>query len=97
MYQVTYFPIRLSIAAVVTDVLLNGNLVISGLQEVRVNYEMRILNITGVVRPRDISGNNMIDYDKIAKARISYGERGHMSEIQQSPYGQQLLNQIAPF
>ncbi|AQX18613.1 flagellar L-ring protein precursor FlgH [Bartonella sp. A1379B] len=89
--------IRLSIAAIVTDVLPNGNLVINGSQEVRVNNELRILNIVGLVRPRDISGNNMIDYDKIAEARISYGGRGRMSEIQQPPYGQQLLNQIAPF
>ncbi|AQX27733.1 MULTISPECIES: flagellar basal body L-ring protein FlgH [unclassified Bartonella] len=89
--------IRLSIAAIVTDVLPNGNLVINGSQEVRVNNELRVLNIAGLVRPRDISGNNMIDYDKIAEARISYGGHGRMSEIQQPPYGQQLLNQIAPF
>nr|WP_053943650.1 flagellar basal body L-ring protein FlgH [Bartonella ancashensis] len=89
--------ISLSVAAIVTNVLPNGNLVIRGSQEVRVNNELRILNVAGVVRPRDISGNNMIEYDKIAEARISYGGRGRLSEIQQPPYGQQLLNQIAPF
>jgi len=89
--------IRLSVAAIVSDVLPNGNLIIRGSQEVRVNYEMRVLNISGVVRPRDIAGNNTIDYDKIAEARISYGGRGRLSEIQQPPYGQQLLNHVAPF
>lgn len=89
--------IRLSVAAVVTNVLPNGNLIINGSQEVRVNYELRVLNIAGVVRPRDIAGNNTINYDKIAEARISYGGRGRMSEIQQPPYGQQFLNQVSPF
>jgi len=89
--------IRLSVAAIVSDILPNGNLIIRGSQEVRVNYEMRVLNISGVVRPRDIAGNNTIDYDKIAEARISYGGRGRLSEIQQPPYGQQLLNHVSPF
>ncbi|RCL03179.1 MAG: flagellar L-ring protein precursor FlgH [Candidatus Tokpelaia sp. JSC189] len=89
--------IRLSIAAVVTSILPNGNLVINGSQEVRVNYELRVLNIVGIVRPRDITGNNTINYDKIAEARISYGGRGRMSDIQQPPYGQQFLNRIWPF
>lgn len=89
--------IRLSVAAIVTKVLPNGNLLIQGSQEIRVNYELRVLNITGIVRPRDISGDNRIDYDKIAEARVSYGGRGRMSELQQTPYGQQFMNQVSPF
>jgi len=89
--------IRLSVAAIVSDVLPNGNLIINGSQEVRVNNELRVLNITGIVRPRDIAGNNTIAYDKIAEARISYGGRGRMSEVQQPPYGQQLFHHISPF
>jgi flagellar L-ring protein precursor FlgH len=89
--------IRLQVAAIVNDTLPNGNMIIRGSQEVRVNNELRVLNVVGVVRPRDISGNNTISYDKIAEARISYGGRGRLSEIQQPPYGQQILDQISPF
>lgn len=89
--------IHLSIAAIVKEVLPNGNLLIDGSQQVRVNYEMRILNIQGIVRPNDIAGNNTISYDKIAEARISYGGRGRASDVQDTPYGQQLLNHVAPF
>ena len=89
--------IQLSIAAVVTEVLPNGNLMISGSQEVRVNFELRVLNIAGIVRPRDISQDNTIAYDKIAEARISYGGRGRLTEVQQPGWGQQVYDIVAPF
>jgi hypothetical protein len=65
----------------------NGNLVISGSQEVRVNQELRILNVAGIVRPLDVDHNNTVAYDKIAEARVSYGGRGRLTEVQQPPYG----------
>jgi flagellar L-ring protein FlgH len=88
--------IQLSVAAVVTDVLPNGNLVVSGSQEVRVNYELRILNVGGIVRPRDISKDNAIPYNKIAEARISYGGRGREMEVQQPAVGQQIWDRYKP-
>lgn len=88
--------IQLSVAAVVTGVLPDGNLIVSGSQEVRVNYELRLLNVAGIVRPRDISKDNTIPYDKIAEARISYGGRGRSSEVQQPGWGQQLYDAVKP-
>lgn len=89
--------IDLSIAAVVVEELANGNLLIQGSQEVRVNAEMRILTISGIVRPSDIGPDNTVDYERIAEARISYGGRGRISEVQQPPYGQQALDLYLPF
>lgn len=74
--------LRLQVAAVVTEILPNGNLVISGSQEARVNKEVRVLTIAGIVRPIDISSANKISYEKIAEARISYGGRGKLSDVQ---------------
>lgn len=89
--------IRLSVAAVVTAVLPNGNLLLRGSQEIRVNFELRVLNIAGIARPRDISKDNTIAYDKIAEARISYGGRGRLSEVQQPAWGHQLYDVFTPF
>ncbi len=88
--------LALLVAAVVTGVLENGNLLISGSQEVRVNHEIRILNVAGIVRPYDVDAKNMISYDKIAEARISYGGRGRLSEVQQPPWGQQVMDIVSP-
>jgi flagellar L-ring protein precursor FlgH len=89
--------IDMQVAAIVSDVLPNGNLVISGSQEVRVNAELRILTIAGIVRPSDIGASNTISYDRIAEARVSYGGRGRLTEVQQPTYGQQILDTVLPF
>lgn len=87
----------LRVAATVTDVLQNGVLQIQGSQEVRVNFELRELLVSGYVRPADISRQNEITYDKIAGARISYGGRGQITDVQQPRYGQQVADIILPF
>ena len=89
--------INLTVAAVVTKVMPNGNLVIQGRQEVKTNAEIRELTVAGIVRPEDISSSNTINHTQIAEARIAYDGRGDISRIQKSPAGQSLLETFSPF
>jgi len=89
--------IDLRIAATVTQVLPNGNLVLQGKQETGVNFDRRDLSISGVIRPQDISAENTVTYDQIAEARIEYGGHGSITDVQQPRYGDQLLDILLPF
>lgn len=89
--------IDLRVAAEIIQILPNGNLVLQGKQQVGVNFDLRELTINGVIRPQDISAENTVSYDQIAEARIAYGGRGSITDVQQPRYGDQLLDIIMPF
>jgi flagellar L-ring protein precursor FlgH len=89
--------VTLRLAGVVTQVLPNGNLVVAARQEMRVDSELRELLVTGVVRPQDIASDNTVQHDRMAEARIAYGGRGELTDVQTAPWGQQALDVLLPF
>jgi flagellar L-ring protein FlgH len=89
--------VTLRLAGTVTQVLPNGNLVVAASQEFMVNSELRELRVTGVVRPQDIASDNTVTHDRMAEARIAYGGKGQLTDLQRARWGQQMLDILAPF
>ncbi len=89
--------VTLRLAGIITQVMPNGNFVVAARQEVRVNSELRVLQVSGIVRPQDIASDNTITHDRMAEARISYGGKGQLTDLQTPRYGQQLLDIALPF
>ena len=89
--------VTLRVAGVITQVLPNGNMVVSARQQMEVNSELRDFQVTGVIRPQDIASDNTIPHDRMAEARIIYGGRGQLTNYQTPRIGQQVLDAVLPF
>ncbi len=89
--------VTLRLAGIITQVLPNGNLVVAARQEFLVNSELRNLQVTGVIRPQDIASDNTVMHDRMAEARISYGGKGQLTDLQRARWGQQMMDILMPF
>ena len=85
------------ITALVTGVLPNGNLVVTGSREVLVNNENQIIQLTGVVRPRDINADNLVLSTYVADARIAYSGSGVVDDRQRPGWLTNVLMTVWPF
>lgn len=86
-----------TMTAVVREVLPNGNLVVQGTREVLVNHEQQFMTLTGVVRPQDVSRDNIVLSTQLADANISIGGLGVVADKQRSGWGTWLFDLVWPF
>jgi flagellar L-ring protein FlgH len=86
-----------TITARVIDVQANGNLMIEGRRNIKVNEEDQIIVLEGIVRGRDITPDNTVNSIYVADARISYSGRGIISDQQNPGWLMNIFNKIWPF
>ncbi len=86
-----------TISAKVMEVTMDGNLIIQGYREVRVNNETQHIILSGIVRPTDISQDNSILSSSIADARIEYNGTGTLADRQQPGWLANAIDVIWPF
>lgn len=89
--------LRATITAKVVDVLPNGNLLIKGQRNVKVNNEDQVIVLEGTVRPRDIGPDNVVNSIYVADAKISYTGNGVLSDRQRPGWLLNILEKIWPF
>lgn len=86
-----------SITARIIEILPNGNFRIEGRREVEVNHETQYIVISGIVRPEDISPDNVVLSTYISDARIAYSGRGVVNDYQYPGWLTRILNRVWPF
>jgi flagellar L-ring protein precursor FlgH len=71
------------VTAMVVDVLPNGNLVLNGRREIRVENQTKLIEFSGVVRKFDVTSANTVSSSMVADARISYVGSGPSTKATQ--------------
>ena len=75
----------------------NGNMEVQGQKELTLNNGNEYVRVRGVVRPEDISANNIVSSDRLADAQIRYTGSGHLADASQPGWLSQLMRTISPF
>jgi flagellar L-ring protein FlgH len=85
------------LSARVVRVLPNGNLVIEGRRMLTVNAEDQFMVITGVIRPDDVTTDNLINSQYISDARIVYAGKGVVDDKMRPGWMTRVVDWVWPF
>ncbi len=85
------------ITVTVVDVLVNGNLLVSGEKQMLINQGTEFIRFSGVVNPRTVSASNTVPSTQVADARIEYSAKGYIDEAQTMGWLQRAFLNVLPF
>ena len=86
-----------TVSARVVKVLENGNYFVSGKREILIDQQKQIIQVSGVIRPYDISQSNQINSAQISDAKILYKTEGDMDRATQQGWGTKIMQAVWPF